>query len=88
MEKVLYTVTKLGRNPVTRSGLGYISKEDLVMLWKSAEDKPFIKVFDDCLKQCHRIAGTDNEFKGAFWELFEHEGRPVEVNYSIYYKVV
>ena len=88
MKKVLYTVTRVGRENAKVTGLGCITDSDLVTAQISRSGKPFIKVYEDCLKHCHQVNGSDNEFKGAFWELIEIEGREIELNYYIYYKLV
>ena len=88
MKKVLYTVTRVGRENTKVSGVGCITDTDLVTAQISKNGKPYIRVFSDCLKYCHQVSGTDNEYKGAFWELVEIEDRPIELNYYIYYKIV
>ena len=88
MKKVLYTVTRVGRENTKVSGVGGITDTDLVTAQISRNGKPYIRVYSDCLKYCHPVAGGDNEFKGAFWEIVEYEGREIELNYYIYYKIV
>ena len=86
MKKVLYTVTRVGKENTKVSGVGCITDTDLVTAQISKNGKPYIRVYADCLKYCHKV--SDNEYKGAFWELVEIEDRPIELNYYIYYKIV
>ena len=65
MKKVYYSVTRYGKKNVdSMSGVGYITDEDLIIACSSKEQKPYIRVFEDCLKDCYPIAGKTNEFKG------------------------
>ena len=101
MKKVVYSVTKVGRNDNTKmTGLGYITEEDLVIACISKNQKPYIRVFEDCVKECHKVINTTNEYKGAYYEVKEveietknssgqstgFEKREIEVNYYIWYK--
>ncbi|MBQ4444276.1 MAG: hypothetical protein II896_06460 [Clostridia bacterium] len=86
MKKVVFTVIKVGKENVKTSGVGYITDTDLVTAQTSKAGKPYIRVYEDCLKYCHQVPGTDNEYKGAFWELYEIDRRTVNVNYYINYK--
>lgn len=88
MKKVLFTVTKVGKENTKTSGFGFISDTDLLTAQISKSGKPYIRVYADCLKHCHKVIGSETEFKGAFWEVVEIEGRTVEINYYIYYKLV
>ena len=86
MKKVLFTVIKVGKENVKTSGVGYITDTDLVTAQTSKAGKPYIRIYSDCLKYCYQVPGTNNEYKGAFWELYEIDGRTVNVNYYINYK--
>ena len=40
------------------------------------------------VEDLHQVVGSDDAFKGAFWEVVEIEERTVEINYYIYYRLV
>ena len=101
MKKVVYSVTKVGRNENTKmTCLGYVTDKDLVVACISKGGKPYIRVFEDCVKECHKVINTTNEYKGAYYEVKEveietknssgqsigFEKREIEVNYYIWYK--
>lgn len=102
MKKVVFSVTKQGRYENTKTtGVGYITDTDLITVCVSKNGKPYIRVFEDCVKNCHAISGRDNEYRGAHYEIREiefekktsrgdstgYETREVEINYSIWYKI-
>ena len=102
MKKVVFSVTKQGRYENTKTtGVGYITDTDLITACVSKSGKPYIRVFEDCVKNCHAISGRDNEYRGAHYEIREiefekktssgdstgYETREVEINYSIWYKI-
>ena len=102
MKKVVFSVTKQGRYENTKTtGVGYITDTDLITACVSKNGKPYIRVFEDCVKNCHAISGRDNEYRGAHYEIREiefekktssgdstgYETREVEFNYSIWYKI-
>ena len=102
MKKVVFSVTKQGRYENTKTtGVGYITDTDLITACVSKNGKPYIGVFEDCVKNCHAISGRDNEYRGAHYEIREiefekktssgdstgYETREVEFNYSIWYKI-
>ena len=103
MKKVVYSVSKnnrYGSNKLT--GLGVITESDLVIACVSKKGNSYIRVFEDCVKNCHAVSGRDGEFKGAHYEIHEiefekkassgeskgYETRKIEVEYSIWYKLV
>ena len=103
MKKVVYSVSRnnrFGGNKLT--GLGFITESDLVIASKSKKGNAYIRVFEDCVKNCHAVSGRDGEFKGAYYEIREiefekktssgestgYETREIEVEYSIWYKLV
>ena len=56
MKKVVYSVTKVGKNENTKmTGLGYVTNEDLIIACISKNQKPYIRVFEDCVKDCQQI---------------------------------
>lgn len=101
MKKVVYTVTKVGRTENTKmSGLGYVTENDLIIACISKNQKPYIRVFEGAVKDCHKVINTTNEYKGAYYEVKEVEfetknssgqstgceKREIEMNYYIWYK--
>ena len=97
MKKVVYSVTKVGKNENTKmTGLGYVTNEDLIIACISKNQKPYIRVFEDCIKDCHQIHNAKDEYQGAYYEIKEvefevkdgFETREIEVNYYIWYKIL
>ena len=101
MKKVVYTVTKVGRTENTKmSGLGYVTENDLIIACISKNQRPYIRVFEGAVKNCHKVINTTNEYKGAYYEVKEvefetknssgqstgFEKREIEMNYYIWYK--
>ncbi len=97
MKKVVFSVIKAGRNEKRMSGVGYITETDLLIPAISQKGKPYIRVFEDCIKYCHKIAKEHDEYKGTFYELREvefetrngsgYETREVEITYYIWFKL-
>jgi len=97
MKKVVYVVTKVGREESYKmKGVGYITDTDLIIACVSKKQKPYIRVFEDCIPRCHLIAGTKDEYKGAHYEIREveferpdgsKETRECEFNYNIWFKM-
>ena len=102
MKKVVFSVTKQGRYGNTKTtGVGYITDTDLIIACLSKNNKPYIRVSEDCVKNCHPVSGKENEFRGAHYEIREieftaknpsgeftgYEKREVEFNYSVWYKI-
>ena len=103
MKKVVYSVTKVGKTDNTKmTGLGYITDKDLIIACISKNQKPYIRVFEDCIKDCHKVTNTNDEYKGAYYEVREiefetktssgqsagYEKREIEVNYYIWFKTL
>lgn len=103
MKKVVYSVSKQNRSGSTKmTGLGFITESDLIIACTSKSGKAYIRVFEDCVKDCHAVSGREGEFKGAHYEIREiefekktssgestgYEKREIEVEYSIWYKLV
>lgn len=88
MKKVIYSITKLGKVENTKmTGVGYITEDELVIAQVSKNTgKPYIRTFD-CIKDCHQVPNATNEYKGAYYEIVEYNGRDIEVNYYIWYKL-
>ena len=97
MKKVVFAVTKQGRYENTKTtGVGYITDTDLITACISKSGKPYIRVFEDCVKNCHPVTGKEGEFKGAHYEIREveiekngsYDTREIESEYSVWYKLV
>ena len=87
MKKVIYSITKLGKTENTKfTGVGYITNEELITANVSKNGKPYIRVFE-CIKDCHPVINTKDEYNGAYYEIVEYDGRDIEVNYYIWYKL-
>lgn len=89
MKKVIYSITKLGKVESTKvTGLGYVTDEELITAGISkSSNKPYVRIYD-CIKNCHPIANTEDEYRGTHYEIYEYEGRDIKVNYYIWYKIV
>ena len=105
MQKVVYSVSKLNRfgdTKVKMTGVGFITDSDLIIACVSKKGNAYIRVFEDCVKNCHAVSGHDGEYKGAHYEIREvefetknpsgestgYDTREIEVEYSIWYKIV
>lgn len=74
MKKVVYSISRLNRFGNTKmTGVGFITESDLVIACVSQKGNPYIRVFEDCVKNCHAIPNRDSEFKGAHYEIREVE---------------
>ena len=70
MKKVVYSVTRYGKTGQTKvTGLGYITDTDLIIACQSKENKPYIRVFEDCIKDCHPIPYKPGEHTGGYYEI-------------------
>lgn len=102
MKKVVFSVTKQGRyEDAKTTGIGYITNADLIVACVSKNGKPYIRVFEDCVKNCHPVTGRENEYRGAHYEIREiefekknssgdftgYEKREIELHYRIWYKI-
>ena len=97
MKKVVYSISKLNKFGNTKmTGVGFITESDLVIACVSQKGNPYIRVFEDCVKDCHPVAGKEGEFKGAHYEIREvevekngsYDTREIEIEYSVWYKLV
>ena len=69
MQKVVFSVIKAGKNENRMSGVGYITDTDLLIPALSKNGKPYIRVFEDCIRNCHKVPNENNEYKGStFYE--------------------
>ena len=89
MKKVVYSIRKESRSDLPKiTGIGYVSDSDLVIARVSQKGNPYVRVFEDCLKDCHPVLGKEQEFKGMYYELREYEGHDITDEYTIWYKIV
>ena len=96
MTKVVFSVTRSGKSDFAKiTGIGYKTDKDLIIACVGKNGKPYIRVFEDCIKECHQIIGRDKEYKGEYSEIREvefevkgsYETRKVELEYRIWYKL-
>ena len=89
MKKVVYSIKKV-RNPDEKlSGFGFINDEGtLLCKCVSKTGKRYTRAFDEVEQHCHPIIGKENEFKGYVTMYYKYDGRDIEVEYSVWYKIV
>lgn len=97
MKKIVYAITQIGKKEnIKKTGVGYITDEDIIIACVSKQNKPYVRVFENAIKDCHLIIGTQNEYKGAYSEiknvqLIDDRGRTdtreLEIDYWIWYKL-
>lgn len=61
--KAVYSITKAGRNKNKMTGIGIITKEDLIIAYLSQKGKPYVRVFEDCIKHYHHSSTTKTNSK-------------------------
>ena len=92
MKKVTFSIKKRNGDKIT--GVGYITNEDLLIPAISKNNKPYIRVFEDCIKDCHKIVGKDNQYQGIYEylmnaDLEDKQGRittkEITVTYYIWF---
>ena len=96
MKKVVYAVSRYRKGELIKNtGVGYISGDDLVIACMSKNGKPYIRVFEGCVKNCHPVPEKQDEFRGGYYEIREieidsgkdnYEKREIELEYSIWFK--
>jgi len=87
MKKVVYSITKLSRTECPKwKGVGYVTDEDLIIACLSSQGKPYIRVFEDVIRKCHNVIGSEDEFKGSYYEVREYQGSLYDTTYSIWFK--
>ena len=95
MKKVTFSIKKRNADKIT--GVGYITNEDLIFLALSKNNKPYIRIFEDCLKYCNKIVGKSNEYQGIYEYLMEcdledEQGRittkELAISYYIWFKII
>ena len=84
------------------AGLGFVTESDLIIACVSKKGNAYIRVFKECVKNCHAVPNRPDEFKGTLYEIREievetknssgestgYETREIEVEYSVWYKFV
>ena len=103
MKKVVYSVSRTNRYGSTKmTGLGFVTENDLIIACNGKSGKAYIRVFKECVKNCHAVPNRPDEFKGTLYEIREvefekktssgestgYETREIEVEYSVWYKFV
>ena len=74
MKKVVYSVSRTNRYGSTKmTGLGFITESDLIIACNGKSGKAYIRVFKDCVKNCHAVPNRPDEFKGTLYEIREIE---------------
>ena len=95
MKKVIYSVARYGKNVSKITGVGYVSEDSLIIAAVSKNNKPYVRVFEDCVKRCHKVQGKTNEYQGVITEFYEidfetknnnYDTREIEVEYNIWFK--
>lgn len=95
MKKVIYSVARYGKNVSKITGVGYISEDSLIIAAVSKNNKPYVRVFEDCIKHCHKVRDKTDEFQGVITEFYEidvetknnnYDTREIEVEYNIWFK--
>ena len=97
MKKIVYSLIRFRKNGnQKKTGVGYITDEDLIV-FAYKDGKYEKKIHEDCIRYCHLIIGTDNQYKGHFTE-YENIDVPdkygsyqtieIEVEYALWYKVI
>ena len=76
MKKVVYSVSrfnKFGNNKLT--GIGFITEKDLIIACVSQKGNAYIRVFEDCVKNCHCLhrqkQTTDHARSGKTAQTYE-----------------
>ena len=103
MQKVVYSVSKLNQFGNTKmTGVGFITDSDLITACNGKSGKAYIRIFEDCVKNCHAVPNRLGEFKGMLYEIREievetknsssestgYDTQEIEVEYSVWYKFV
>ena len=87
--KVKFSLTRYTKNGSYRfNGYGEIDNENLYT---------YNKVYEDCIRNCHKVINKSNEFKGSFSQFEEIEfindknmlvELEVEVNYQLWFRIL
>ena len=97
MQKVVFSVRKAGRKE-KETGVGYIDETDLCIPKLSKNGKPYIKVFEDCIKRpiTSEYSTTYYEFITVEYEVENAsktdtvgiESHEICVTYFIWFKII
>ena len=89
MKTVKFTLTKYTkRGPYRFTSYGKIDNENLYTN---------NKVYEDCIKHCHKLLNSTNEYKGSFYQFetveFENDKNQLvelelEVNYDLWFEIL
>ena len=89
MKKVKFSLTKYTkRGPYRFNGYGKIDNENLYI---------GNKVYEDCIRHCHKLIDKTDEYKGSFYQFetveFENDrGQLVELeleaNYDLWFRIL
>ena len=98
MKKVYYSIKRFKRDEIIDlKGVGFVTETDLIIACLSREGKPYIRVFENCIKDCHEIPYRKNEYQGGYYEIREinidtgkgnYETREIQLDYKIWYKLI
>lgn len=98
MNKVVFSVTKAGRSGSKVSGVGYIDDKNLYIPSLSKNGKPYIRVFEDCIKSPvteGQYSTTHYEFHNVEFEVVTSSGastgletREICITYFIWFKII
>lgn len=98
MDKVVYSVTKLAKEPETYSGIGYLTEDCLLYARIGKNGKPIIQCLTNVVKQVHKLP-KDDAYSGFAYEFVTYEVPvpapgsgyekvEIEMNYKVWYKKV
>lgn len=88
MKKVVYSVVRRTKtDEIKLTGVGYITDTDLLTVAYNKENKPYIRAFEDCIRYCHKVNNTTDQFKGTYYEVAEYEGHEYQKTFYIWYKL-
>lgn len=99
MNKVVFSVSKAGRSESKMSGVGYIDDKNLYIPSISKNGKPYIRVFEDCIKSPvteGQYSTTHYEYHTVEFEVTNAsktdkvgiETREICITYFIWFKLI
>lgn len=98
MKKIIYSLTKISKRKENTKvkGVGYVNGNDLIIALKAQNGNPYIKVFEDALKNIHKVPGSENEYSGMFYDFIKidvevkpnsFEEKEIAINYYLWYVI-
>lgn len=97
MIKVYYSLTRFRKyDSVKTKGIGFITDEDLIV-WTFDNGSKKKRTYQDCIRYCHKIVGTSDQYKGNFTEFSTIEVPDkygslqeieVEIEYELWFKIL